>query len=99
MAGGVLTVSTNAKCPKRTTRLDDDDADNSPKSERDFVGNLTFRPTGSQSVITLMIHQGQRAFGTVLSVPNLFIKNILPQLSEGFRLAQKGVILTGFCRY
>ncbi|KAK3312744.1 hypothetical protein B0H66DRAFT_379971 [Apodospora peruviana] len=87
MDGGVFTIDTNVKRRKRDTNPGGSISD---KSEREFVGNITFRPTGQQSMLRLTVQQSQNLFGAFMSVPRLCVNNIIPSSSTVFEYAKQG---------
>ncbi|KAK0747430.1 hypothetical protein B0T21DRAFT_406061 [Apiosordaria backusii] len=83
LAGGVLTIS--IKCQRRRRRFQKNNEDSPSKYERDFFGSITLH-----SVMTLRLQQGERALGIITSIPNLHIKNTVPNVSKAFYLALEG---------
>jgi hypothetical protein len=74
---------------KRTLSVSNGSSD-AIRNDREFVGNITFKPKRPASIFTLTVQQVQTAFGTFVSIPRMCFKNIVPSTSLVFECTRLG---------
>ncbi|KAB5582935.1 hypothetical protein GE09DRAFT_948401 [Coniochaeta sp. 2T2.1] len=90
VANGTLTVTTNSR--RRTRRQQNETPASGNNGGKDFVAQISFRPKGSNSLLSISVSRGQLHHGSVSGVPRVLLSNILPEDSHVFKIARDGTV-------
>ncbi|KAB5566289.1 hypothetical protein GE09DRAFT_731908 [Coniochaeta sp. 2T2.1] len=90
VSNGTLTVATNSRRRIRS-RLNETPTSGNIGG-KDFVAQISFRPKGSNSLLSISVSRGQLHHGSISGVPRVLLSNILPHDSHVFKVAGSGTV-------
>ncbi|KAI9694232.1 MAG: hypothetical protein M1820_009090 [Bogoriella megaspora] len=91
MINGTFTITTNKRRKKCAAPQGYQNVDANGPFLRDFIANISFKPTNFSSSLNLSLHQAQILCGSTFSpAPTFSLNNTLPSNSPIFALAKEG---------